>query len=403
MAGKDRGAELPRRGPGAAPAAPPSPVSPVAPALPEEARQRILAAVKVERADAAAREQERAAEDRTTGLPRRARPPESATSKEEDPESSSAVSGTNGKRKGAAGPRPAVRPQSGKPRRRAGTRLIGLGLAIFVTGSLAAAAVTHFSRSPATSAAVARQEEAVGAQAAAWVAGQVSPDVTVSCDAVMCAALRAHGFPVGKLVMLGPTSPDPVPSVLVVETSTVRALFGSSLAITWAPAILASFGSGTGAIAVRVVAPHGAAAYRTSLNADLAARKTSGAALLNYSRITVSATARRQLVAGQADSRLLLALALLAGSQPVDIVQFGNLGPGASPGVPLRLADLAESVPAAHMNKTAYARAAWALLSGIDARIRPARAVSGTHQGQPVLRVEFTAPSPLGTSGSGSS
>ena len=117
----------------------------------------------------------------------------------------------------------------------------------------------------------------------------------------------------------------------------------------------------------------------------------------------MSAAARRQLLAGQADSRLLLALALLAGSQPIDIVQFGNLGPGASPGVPLRFANLAESLPAAHMNKTAYARAVWALLSGIDARIRPARAVSGTFQGQPVLRVEFTAPSPLGTSGSRSS
>ncbi len=33
MAGKDRGAELPRRVPGAAPAGPPSPVPPAAPAL----------------------------------------------------------------------------------------------------------------------------------------------------------------------------------------------------------------------------------------------------------------------------------------------------------------------------------------------------------------------------------
>jgi hypothetical protein len=219
----------------------------------------------------------------------------------------------------------------------------------------------------------------------------------------MCAALRAHGFPVGKLVVLGPASPDPVPSVLVVETATVRELFGSILAIAWAPAVLASFGSGTGAITIRVVAPHGAAAYQTSLNADLAARKPSGAALLSYSQITVSATARSQLVAGRVDSRLLLALALLAGSQPIDIVRFGNLGPGASPGVPLRFADLAESVPAAHMDRAAYVRAVWAVLSGVDARVRPARTVSGPVQGQAVLRVEFTAPSPLGKSGSGSS
>ena len=84
-------------------------------------------------------------------------------------------------------------------------------------------------------------------------------------------------------------------------------------------------------------------------------------------------------------------------------MRFGSLGPGASPGVPLRFADLAESFPAAHMDAAAYMRAAWAVLNGADPRIRPARAVSGTVQGQAVLRVEFTAPSPLGKSGSGPS
>ena len=219
----------------------------------------------------------------------------------------------------------------------------------------------------------------------------------------MCAALKADGFPADKLVVLGSASPDPVPSVLVVETATVGELFGSSLATAWAPAVLASFGSGTSAITVRVVAPHGAAAYQTSLDAGLAGRKTSGAALLNDSRITVSATARSQLLAGQVDSRLLLALAALAGHQPVDIVRFGSLGPGASPGVPLLFADLAQNVPAAHMGPAAYVRAVWAVLSGADARLRPARAVAGTAQGQALLRVEFTAPSPLGNLGPGSS
>jgi hypothetical protein len=284
-----------------------------------------------------------------------------------------------------------------------------LGLALVVIGLLAAVAVAHFSR-PLTARAAAGA--AVRAQAAVWVAGQVSPDVTVSCDAVMCAALKAHGFPVGQLVILGPASPDPVPSDLIVETASVHALFGSSLAITWAPAVLASFGSGPGAITVRVVAPHGAAAYQASLHADLAGRKRSGAALLNDSLITVSATARSQIVAGQVDSRLLAVLAALAGHLPVDIVQFGSLSPGASPGVPLRFADLAESIPAAHMDTAAYMRAAWAAMSGAAARIRPARAISGTlqHQAvsgtlqrQAVLRVEFTAPSPLGRPGSGPS
>jgi hypothetical protein len=392
MAGKDRDAELPRRVRDRGRA---GPLSPAAPVLTEELRQRMRAAVQAERAQAAAREQEHAARDRTSELPRRARPPESAAGTKAAPEASPPADGANGKHTGAAaGP---AGPGPGKPRRRAGARLAALGLATAVAGSLTAVAVEHFSRSPAASAAVAHREAA-----AAWVAGPVSRDVTVSCDAVMCAALKAHGFPAGHLVVLGPVSPDPVPSVLVVETAAVRGLFGRHPAITWAPAVLASFGSGTGAITVRVVAPHGAAAYQTALNADLAARKTSGAALLKYPRITVSATARSQLVAGRVDSRLLLALALLAGREPVDIVRFGNPGPGASPGVPLRFADLAESVPAAHLGRAAYARAVWAVLGGVDAPVRPARVVSGPVQGQAVLQVEFTAPSPLGKPGSGS-
>jgi hypothetical protein len=145
MAGTDRGAELPRR----VPAGPFSPVPSAAPTLSEELRQRMLAAVKAERAEAAARAQERAAGDRTTELPRLARPPESATSKEAGPETSSPASGTNGTRNGAAAaepaaepgsitgpedvtgwpgsvvrPEPAVRPEPDRRRRRAGARLV---------------------------------------------------------------------------------------------------------------------------------------------------------------------------------------------------------------------------------------------------------------------------------------
>ena len=431
MAGKDRGAELPRRIRGAAWT---GSLSSAAPVLSPGLRQCMQAAVKAERADAVAREQQRAAGNRTAESPRRTPRSGPAASQEAGPETSSPGNRTSGERTGAAagparperitgpvlgdedagwpgsaarprptagarpaaGTVPAVRPRPGKPRRRAGARLVVLGLAVIIIGSLAAAAVKHFSRPSAAQA-------AVRAQAAAWVAEQVSPDATVSCDAVMCAALKAHGFPAGKLVMLGPASPDPVPSDVVVQTATTRALFGSSLATGWAPAVLASFGSGPGAITVRVVAPHGTAAYQASLHADLAGRKRSGTALLHHSRITVSATARSQLASGQVDSRLLAALAALAGHQPVDIIQFGNVGPGASPGVPLRFADLAESVPAAHLNAAAYMRAAWAVLSAADPRIRPARGLSGTLQHQAVLQVEFTAPSPLGNPGPGPS
>jgi len=41
-----------------------------------------------------------------------------------------------------------------------------------------------------------------------------------------------------------------------------------------------------------------------------------------------------QLASGQVDSRVLLALADLAGQHPISIVQFGDDGPGASADIP---------------------------------------------------------------------
>jgi hypothetical protein len=387
--------------------------------LSEELRQRIQAAVQSELTQAAADHQSHVAEDQTTEVSGRPRLPESAPSKEAGLEGCGApANGTDQDHGGAAAavsaatlertawvvPKDhitkwhgATEPEPGpeRPGRRFGARLIGWSLALIVIGSLTAVGVYHFFLDTPL-------PVAVRAQAAAWVAEQVGPDVTVSCDAVMCAALQAHGFPVSKLVLLGPASSDPVSSVLVVETATVRKLFGSSLAIDWAPAVLASFGSGADAITVRVVAPQGPAEYQAALNTDLANRKISGAALLHDSQVAVSATARRQLLAGEVDLRLLLALASVAGHEPMEIVRFGNLGPGASPGVPLGFADLVESIPAVHMDTLAYARAVWAVLNGVDAQIRPERAISGPVQGQAILRVEFASPSPLGNLGSAS-
>jgi hypothetical protein len=432
MADENRGKGLPQRVPGAASAGPPSPA---VPALSPELRHHMLVAVTAERAEAAAREQEGTVRNRADGPLPRVLLSRYMRSEEESPQTRSLsghpgqkrtgaaladpehiigtgleddVTGSFGavvKPRAAAGPEPIVTagpvadseptapPPLGRRRRRTKASLAALSLAVIVMVIVSlAAAVKHFSRPPAAQA-------AIRAQAAAWVAGQVSPDSTVSCDAVTCTALKAHGFPAGKLVVLGPTSPDPVPSDLVVETSAVRALLGNSLPIAWAPTVLASFGSGPAAITVRVVAPDGAAAYQASVEASLAHRKRSGTALLSHTRITVSARARSQLAAGQVDSRLLLALALLAAHQPVNIVQFENPGPGASPSVPFRFADLADSIPSGHMDAAVYIRTALAVLSADAAQIGPARVVSGTLQGKAALQIQFTAPSPLGSTG----
>ena len=286
----------------------------------------------------------------------------------------------------------------------------GAGLAALIVipalviGSLAVVAVRHFTGTGSLSAAAAgqeaaaRHEAAVRGQAAAWVAQQVTPGVAVSCDQVMCAALETRGLPSRDLLVLGPVSRDPRNSVVVVETGAVRALFGTSLDRAWAPAVLASFGSGSASITVRVVASHGAVAYQTALAGDTAAAKAAGARLLADRRITVQTSARSQLTGGLVDLRLMSALTVLSRHLPVSVVGFGNVGPGVSAGVPLRYADLS---PAGGLTQAGYSRSVRAALSGFDTSFRPVRTIPVVlPDGQAVLRVEFAAPSPLGISGS---
>ena len=269
-------------------------------------------------------------------------------------------------------------------------------------------AVRHFTGtgSPPSAAAAGREaatrhEAAVRGQAAAWVAQQVSPGVAVSCDQVMCAALEARGLPSRDLLVLGPLSPDPRSSAVVVETGAVRALFGTSLDRAWAPAVLASFGSGSAGITVRVVASHGAVAYQTAQAGDMAAAKAAGARLLADRRITVQTSARSQLTGGLVDLRLMSALTALSRHLPVSVVGFGNVGPGVSAGVPLRYADLSPASQAGGLTQAGYAQSVRSALSGLDTSFRPVRTVPVVlPDGQAVLRVEFTAPSPLGMSGS---
>jgi hypothetical protein len=249
-------------------------------------------------------------------------------------------------------------------------------------------AVRHFTATPKispASAAAARHEAAVRGEAAAWVAQQVSQGVAVSCDQAMCAALEARGFPQHDLLVLGPVSLDPRHSDVVVETAAVRALFGTSLDQAWAPAVLASFGSGSAGITVRVVAAHGTVAYQTALASEVAAGKAASARLLADRRISVPTVARTQLTAGLVDLRLLSALTALSRHLPVSIVQFGNIG--ASAGVPFRFADLGQAGQADQTRS---------YLNGLKGTLRPVRTVPVVlPDGQAVLRVEFTAPSPL--------
>ena len=240
--------------------------------------------------------------------------------------------------------------------------------------------------------------------AAGWVAGQVSRTAVVACDPVTCQALRAHGVPTGSLYSLSPQATTPLRAQIIVATAVVRARFGSRLGTVYAPAVLASFGSGPDRIDIRQTAPQGAAAYQAALRADLAHRKLSGTELLHNSRITATALARRQLAAGQVDMRLLLTVAQLAAAHPIYIVDFGVPAPGAGPGVPLRQADLAEGTHSHHnlgrVVSPGYVRSLVLFLHAQRGPFRPLRVqtvyLSG---GASVLRIEFAAPIPLGLLG----
>jgi hypothetical protein len=238
--------------------------------------------------------------------------------------------------------------------------------------------------------------------AAAWVASQVSRTAVVACDPVMCHALAAHGVSARVLYPLRPETTSPLRSKIIVATAQVRARFGHLLGSVYAPAMLASFGSGPQRIEIRQIAQHGAAAYRAMLGADLLSRKTSGAELLRSNRIATAPIARQELSAGRVDSRLLVAIAQLAAVHPMYIINFGSAAPGADPDLPLRFADLAETGRAYRPFgwSAGYVRSMVSFLRVQRFPFRPAHvATVYLAGGVKALRIEFPAPSPLGLLG----
>jgi hypothetical protein len=311
---------------------------------------------------------------------------------------------------GAALSLPAALPTAKRPRRSGRPyRIAGVILAVVALVAAGLIALVLSGRSTSGSG-VGQGSPARGAgaavrkRAAAWVAGQVSRAAVVACDPVMCQVLRSHGVPAGRLYPLGPQTTSPLRSQVIVATPAVRAQFGNVLSSVYAPAVLASFGFGPDRIDIRETAQHGAAAYRSTFNADLADRKASGAQLLQSGRIAAGAIARRELAEGEVDGRLLLAIAQMAATHPMFIVDFGAPAPGAALGMPLRQADLAEDAHArrraGHVVSAGYVRSMVSFLHAQHGAFRPAR-VQTVHlaDGATVLRIQFTAPSPLGLLG----
>jgi hypothetical protein len=297
-----------------------------------------------------------------------------------------------------------------KPGRRRRWRIVGLivlALAVFVGGALAAIAFRHpakpapVSGAAAAAAALAGQETAtLRYEAAAWVSSQVSGNAIVACDPAMCPVLQAQGVLTSNLLVLRPTAPDPLGSDVVVATAAVRAGLGSRLASVYAPEVIASFSSGAQRIDIRAVAPDGAAAYLVALRADLRARRAAGAQLLRNPRLTVTRTARKDLAAGKVDSRLLITLAALVNLHPLRVTAFGDPGPGAATGVPLRSVDVSAANGATGDRGAAelgFVRAF--VVAQRPPYVPTSVTVVGLAGDRTALRIEFGAPSQLGLLG----
>jgi hypothetical protein len=254
-------------------------------------------------------------------------------------------------------------------------------LSIVTGGALAAAGVGK-----AGPFAPPRSASANRALAAAWVAQQVSPGVTVSCDPAMCRRLQADGLPAVRLKPLPPLASSPLGSVLIVSTPVVRSQFGARLAAAYAPLVIAGFGAGAERVDVRVIAPHGAAAFESKLAAEHAFLLSAGAQLLRDRNIQAAPAARAVLLAGGADSRLLATLSVLAAGMPVRLMAFDDPQPEASSAVPLRGADIGSS-------SAAGLSAVLAFLHAQQGAYRPTEVgVVRAANGQRLVTVRFGVP-----------
>jgi hypothetical protein len=244
-------------------------------------------------------------------------------------------------------------------------------------------------QSPAAASAAAAASRS---QAAAWVAQQVSPDVTVSCDPGLCGLLRADGFPAARLRPLALSGrAAPLGSGVVVETPAIRRLFGPPLAAAYAPQVIASFGSGAARVDVRTIAPAGATAFRAQVAVERTALAAAGRQLLGNKDIQASPSARAALRAGLVDARLLTLLSLLCAQRPIRLVAFTG-APGSGSAAPLRGADIGVASSAARS----------AVLALLDAQQSPYRPAAATAVdgggGRLVVAVRFDAPAALNLS-----
>jgi hypothetical protein len=196
-------------------------------------------------------------------------------------------------------------------------------IVLWLTGGLTGTS----SRAPRVPAADARPASlAAGVQAgrpSGLRSGERQRDDRVLSPHVRGAAKQ--GVAAGRLMPLQSAAASPLgASVLVTSPSISGRMAGE-----YAPALIASFGSGGNRVEVRAVEPGGISAYRAALRADLAARGAAGFQLLRNPRIRFTGPGAAQLRASEVDTRLLATLAALASQYAFRVTAFGDAAPGA--------------------------------------------------------------------------
>jgi hypothetical protein len=236
-----------------------------------------------------------------------------------------------------------------------------------------------------------RAAAATRGQAAQWIAQQVLPSALIGCDPLMCQALQAADVSASRLLVLQPSTPDPLGAEVIVATQALRSQFGPRLVTVYAPLLLASFGSGAQRIDVRYIVPGGTAAFEASVAPARRARIQAGEELLRNKNVRASPQARQALVAGDVDPRLLITLSLLSHQMSLRLVAFDDPSPGASPDVPLRGAEIGSASSADLSAMLAFLAQQTTYQ---PSHYHEARIASGQ-----VVTVQYDAPGPLGLNG----
>jgi hypothetical protein len=244
------------------------------------------------------------------------------------------------------------------------------------------------STDPATRTVSPPPASAAQSQAVAWIASQVSSAAIIGCYPAICASLQSQGVSATRLIPLGSS----LSGVLSTDVIATLPSADARLVDRYAPALIASFGSGTSRVEIRAVAAGGAAAYQSALRADLQARKSAGSQLLRNSHLRFTAIDAARLAAGEVDSRLLATLAALSSQFTLRVTAFSDSAPGA----PLLFRQVTVASDG-QGDGAARLAAALAMVNAQETPYLPARsAIVHLRAGRPVLLIEFASPSPVG-------